>query len=49
MQVGNVLLLGFHRVSVFAARDAYLHWGSARPTALLLIKRVIDEAREMID
>lgn len=31
-----------------AARDAYLHLVSARPTALLLTDRVIDEARELI-
>lgn len=50
MQVGNMLLMRFPQSSCcvcqVAARDAYLHCGSAGPTALLLVNHVIDKARE---
>lgn len=43
-----VVFLFLFSSSLKLQQDAYLHWGSAKPTALLLINRVIDMARELI-
>lgn len=49
MQVGDVLLFPWSAAFSHVTRDAYLQWVSARPAALLLIRRVIEKARELMD